>query len=239
MLPMIGAYEVVVATHPEAPRNAGELVFSLALAPAGDRVALVRWILLGAFALAALATLRMRGVSTARALARIVIEGAVCAILLGPLLVLAARAAERWVGAIDVSWDPTGAPPSLDDVSMVFGSGAWEELLCRVGLYSLIYLLALRFGAALGLGVGAARGAAEVAGLVLSSLAFAAIHFDPFTGWIGTASRAFELDSFAWLCFGGLALGAIFRWRGPGVAAWAHALFNVAIWIGIDPDVIW
>jgi hypothetical protein len=41
------------------------------------------------------------------------------------------------------------------------------------------------------------------------------------------------------LCLGGLALGLIFRWRGPGVAAWAHALFNVALWIGIDPDVIW
>lgn len=239
MIPMIAAYEFVVATQPNVQRNAGERVFSLLLTPAGARLDVVRWILLGAFTLAALATLRLRGVDIARTLARIVLEGAACAVVLGPLLVLAARAAERWVGAIDVSWDPTDAPPTLAEVSLVFGAGAWEELLCRVGLYSFLYLLAMRFGVAVGFGLGLARGMAEIAGLVLSSLAFASLHFDPFTHWVGATSRAFEPDAFAWLCFGGLALGVVYRWRGPGVAAWAHALFNVAIWIGIDPDVIW
>jgi membrane protease YdiL (CAAX protease family) len=92
---------------------------------------------------------------------------------------------------------------------------------------------------ALAFGPRVARVGAEVAALTLSSLAFAAAHFAPFTRWFDLAPREFQLDAFTWLCLGGLALGLIFRWRGPGVAAWAHALFNVALWIGIDPDVIW
>ena len=36
----------------------------------------------------------------------------------------------------------------------------------------------------------------------------------------------------------GILLGLLFRWRGPGVAAWSHGLFNLALLLGIDPDVV-
>jgi hypothetical protein len=239
MAPLLALLEWVLWSEPGAPRNAGVRVLDLALQPLGERADLVRWGLLAFAVLGALVVLRLRRVELGRTLARIALEGLGFALVLGPLLVLAARAAERWIGAIDVSWDPTAHPPTLAEVGLVAGAGAWEELLFRVGLYSLIYLLGLRFAAALGAGERVARAAAEVGGLTLSTLAFAAAHFAPVTEWLGLSSRAFRLDSFAWLCLGGLALGLIFRWRGPGVAAWAHALFNVALWIGVDPDVIW
>jgi hypothetical protein len=239
MAPLLAGLEWVLWSEPGAPRNAGVRVLDLALQPLGERADLARWVLLALAVFGAFAVLRLRGVELGRTLARIALEGLAFALVLGPLLVLAARVAERWIGAIDVSWDPTAEPPTLAEVGLVAGAGAWEELLFRVGLYSLVYLIGLRFAAALGAGEGLARFAAEVGGLALSTLAFAAAHFEPVTGWLGLSERPFRLDSFAWLCLGGLALGLIFRWRGPGVAAWAHALFNVALWIGVDPDVIW
>jgi membrane protease YdiL (CAAX protease family) len=121
---------------------------------------------------------------------------------------------------------------------MLFGGAAWEELLFRVGIYSFVYWLALRTCTALELGEGLARFAAEALGLVLSSLAFALAHFEPYTRWLGPGGRAFDPESFGWFALAGAVLGVIFRWRGAGVAACAHGLFNVALWIGVDPEVI-
>lgn len=239
MAPLFVALEWVLWSEPDAPRNVGVRLLDIVSQPAGARIEQVRWALLASALLVAAVVMRLRGAPILRTLARIVLEGVGFALLLGPLLVLLARSAERWVGVIDVSWDPTGAPPTLSEVSLAVGAGAWEELVFRVGVYSLVYLLALRVGAAFGASEGVGRALAELCGLVLSSLAFAAAHFSPLTDWLSLPARDFRLDSFSWLCLGGVALGLIFRWRGPGVAAWAHALFNVALWIGIDPDVIW
>ena len=32
-------------------------------------------------------------------------------------------------------------------------------------------------------------------------------------------------------------LGLLFRWRGVGVTAWTHGLFNLALLLGAGPDV--
>lgn len=239
MVPLLGALEWVYSVEPQAPRNIGMRLMDLLLRPAGERVDHFRWAALALASAAALVVLLVRRAPVLRTLARIGLEGLGLALLLGPLLVALARGLEPWVGRIDVSWDPTSAPPSLVEVGLALGAGAWEELVFRVGAYSLAYLLALRAVSAFGAGERLARGLADLSGLVLSSLAFAAAHFAPVTTWLDLPAREFALDSFSWLCLGGLALGLIFRWRGPGVAAWAHALFNVALWIGIDPDVIW
>lgn len=239
MLPLFVALEWVLWRQPASPRNVGVRLLDIVTQPAGAWSEHVRWALLALASITALVVMRVRGAPILRSIARIVLEGVAFALLLGPLLVLLARAAQRWVGSIDVSWDPTGAPPTLSEVALAIGAGAWEELVFRVGVYSLVYLLALRLLGALAASEAFSRALAEVAGLVLSSLAFAAAHFAPFSEWLSLPAREFRLDSFSWLCLGGLALGVIFRWRGPGVAAWAHALFNVALWIGIDPDVIW
>jgi hypothetical protein len=239
MLPLLAAYEAAVASEPDSPRNWGELVLGLVLRPLGARADLARWSLLAACAVLAFAIARRRGCLIGAGVARIVLEGVAAAAVLGPLMVIALRSFDGILPTLDVSWDPTAAPPGLADTALVFGAGAWEELLFRVGAYSFAYWLSLRFLTALGRSEPFSRGAADVVGLALSSLVFASAHFDPFHRWLGLASRPFDASVFAWLCLGGALLGVLFRWRGPGVAAWAHGLFNVLLWIGVDPDVLW
>ncbi len=239
MLPLFVAYELAVASEPRSPRNWAEGLLGVVLRPFGERADVARWALLGAGAAFAFAIARRRGDAIRGGVARIVLEGGVAAAVLGPLMVLAMHALEGLVPALDVSWDPTSSPPGLADTALVFGAGAWEELLFRVGAYSFLYWLVLRFATALGRSEPFARGAAEALGLALSSLAFAAAHFDPPHRWLGLEPRPFDPALFAWLGLGGVLLGVLFRWRGPGVAAWAHGLFNVLLWIGVDPDVLW
>ena len=98
-------------------------------------------------------------------------------------------------------------------------------------------MAALGGAAALGL-ESAARWCGEALGLALSSVAFAALHFRAYTGWLWDGGLDFDPASFTWLFLAGILLGVLFRWRGPGVAAWSHGLFNIALLLGIDPDVL-
>jgi membrane protease YdiL (CAAX protease family) len=239
MLPLLVAYEAAVASEPASPRNWGELVLGLVLRPLGASADIGRWAGLALCAVLAFGIAKRRDARIGAGVARIVLEGIAAAAVLGPLMVIAVRSLDGLVPALDVSWDPTAAPPGLVDTALVFGAGAWEELLFRVGAYSFVYWLALRFATALGRSEPFSRGFADLSGLALSSLAFALAHFDPFHRWLGLSARPFDGGLFAWLCLGGALLGVLFRWRGPGVAAWAHGLFNVLLWIGVDPDVLW
>ncbi len=239
MLPLLIAGEAARAARPDAPANAGELVLNLALSPLRERATLARWVVLALAALIAWLIARRRKVALGAGIARVILEGLGAAALLGPLMVILVRSCSRWLPALEVSWDPTAHPPSLIDTAFVFGAGPWEELLFRVGAYSFTYWLIVRFLGALDMSDRWARASAEFGALALSSLAFAAAHFEPVMRRFGVGGRAFDPALLAWLCLGGVLLGILFRWRGPGVAAWAHGLFNVALWIGVDPAVIW
>jgi membrane protease YdiL (CAAX protease family) len=235
MLPLFLAYELALAHFGGVRRNTGELLLGLALRPLGEYAALARWLGLALVAAIAYAVTARRGAAVLPGVARIVLEGLGFAVVLGPALVFGLRALGR---ELDVSWDPTARPPEIADAAMLFGGAAWEELLFRVAVYSFSYWLIARFYAALDGTAAVGRVLAELGGLGLSSLAFAGAHFERFTGWIGPGGRAWDPAAFAWFALAGVVLGVIFRWRGAGVAAWAHGLFNVALWIGIDPDVV-
>ena len=237
MLPLFAAYEWGLATAGGA-RNSAELLLGWGLRPLGERAALVRWALLGVLALAALAAVRLRGARARGPCARIVLEGLAFALLLGPLLVVALAAFGDLLPRLDVSWDPTGSPPSLAQAALLAGGAAWEEVLFRVGLYGALYLLARRTALALGSSDALAGWSGDALGLAGSSLVFAAAHLERFTRWLGPGGASPDPALFAWLALAGAVLGLVFRLRGPGVAAWAHGLFNLALWIGIDPDVI-
>jgi hypothetical protein len=45
----------------------------------------------------------------------------------------------------------------------------------------------------------------------------------------------FDSSTFTWRFLGGCLLGALQRWRGLGVVAWTHALFNLAMLLGAGP----
>jgi membrane protease YdiL (CAAX protease family) len=120
----------------------------------------------------------------------------------------------------------------------LFGGAVYEELVFRVGVYGLLYWIGVRAVRALRAREWSARFAAEALALVGSSCAFAAFHFEVFTGWLWAGGLPFSSAMFLWLAFAGLLLGLIYRLRGPGVAAVAHGLFNLGLLVGIDPDVL-
>jgi len=237
MSPLLAAYEWGLAQSPQGLRNTGERLVLLAFEPFGDSARYVRWGLVVAGLVAAALVTRARGVSLRAGVARIVLEGLACAVLLGPVLVALLALGARWLPRLDVAWKPVSAPP-LDTAALLFGGAAWEELCFRVGGYGIAYLLARAACGAAGLGERATAWIAESAGLSLSSAVFAAAHLRRFTGWLGPGGAEFEPALFTWLALAGILLGLIFRLRGPGVAAWAHGLFNVALLAGVDPDVL-
>ena len=73
--------------------------------------------------------------------------------------------------------------------------------------------------------------------LLGSSLAFAAFHLEACVAWLGVGGDPFEPAIFTYRVLAGMLLGLLFRWRGPGVAAWAHGLFNLGLLLGAGPDV--
>ena len=78
---------------------------------------------------------------------------------------------------------------------------------------------------------------AELWGLLGSSALFACAHLAAFTAWLGPGGESYNGSVFTWRLLAGILLGLVFRWRGPGVAAWAHGLFNLALLVGAGPDV--
>lgn len=237
MVPLLVAYEWAVLAEPGSPRNSVVLLTERALAPAGEHVVHARWALLGLVALVCAFLALRRGASIVGGLSRILIEGLLAACVLGPVMVVLVRSLPQFLPQLELSEERV--PPGLVETALVFGAAAWEELFFRVGLYSFLYWLALRFVLSFDASERLARFVADAAGLVLSSLAFAAAHFAPVLRFLGPGGRPFDAALFTWLACGGALLGLLFRLRGPGVAAWTHGLFNVALWVGVDPDVIW
>lgn len=239
MLPLFLAYEWGLATDPAAGENTGRVVLGLFLQPLGSAAPWARWILLATLSLAALVRVRSLGVRVRASVARTVLEGAGFALVLGPVLVCLQALAGSWLPPLPAAGDPTlGGGPTLAGVASVLGGAAWEELLFRVGLYSFLYWLGLRFVEALGGSARLGRPLAEIVGLFGSALAFAAAHTASFLAFLGGGGREFDPALFTWMTLAGILLGLLFRWRGPGVGAWTHGLFNAALWIGIDPDVL-
>jgi hypothetical protein len=236
MAPLLVAYEIGFFALDAPPRNTCEFLLTLPIELFGT--SWLRWLVLGVCLLAALYVSRRRGVHVRLGMARIALEGAVLAVLLGPLLVALGAALENWLPSAHLTWStPTEVPPLLP-ASMLWGAGAWEELFFRVGGYSIGYLLALRALTAFDVSEGLARALAELAATFGSALFFAAFHLAAFTGWIGAGGEAFDAGVFTWRAMAGIMLALVFRLRGPGVAAWTHGLFNVALLVGAGPDVI-
>jgi membrane protease YdiL (CAAX protease family) len=77
------------------------------------------------------------------------------------------------------------------------------------------------------------QAAAELVALLLSALVFSAFHLHSVQAWLGLRGERFDAGLFLWRVSAGLVLGGLFRWRGFGVAAWCHAVFNLGLALGI------
>ena len=184
MVPLFLAYEWAVAAADGSVRNAGELVLTRPLAFLASHEHGARRLVLLGVSIAALALCRKREWRVGGTLARTGAEGIVAAFLFGPVLM--------WIGslfpdAVPRVGLPTGPPaelPSLDRGAFAVGAGAWEELVFRLGAYSLAWLAA-RHTARFFLAERGARISAEVFALAASALLFAAFHLEGMVSWLG------------------------------------------------------
>lgn len=102
----------------------------------------------------------------------------------------------------------------LQKFALSLGAGLYEELFFRVILVSVLILLFNRF-------FNNAKWASIIAAVTLSALLFSTVHY------IGSMGDPFTLSSFLFRFIFGLILNGIYVWRGFGVAAWTHALYDV------------
>ncbi|WP_020403721.1 CPBP family intramembrane glutamic endopeptidase [Gracilimonas tropica] len=105
--------------------------------------------------------------------------------------------------------------PLLQKIALSLGAGLYEELFFRVILVTLFILIFTKLMGKKWAGVTAA--------VVLSALLFSAVHY------IGSMGDPFSLNSFLYRFLFGLILNGIYVWRGFGVAAWTHALYDIMV----------
>jgi peptidoglycan/LPS O-acetylase OafA/YrhL len=65
--------------------------------------------------------------------------------------------------------------------------------------------------------------ASITAAVVLSAFLFSMVHY------IGSMGDPFTISSFTYRFLFGLMLNAIYVWRGFGIAAWTHALYDLMV----------
>jgi len=111
--------------------------------------------------------------------------------------------------------DPVNALSMTQKLALSLGAGLYEELFFRVILVTAFILI---FTKILG-----KKWAGVTAAVVLSALLFSAVHY------IGDMGDAFTMGSFLYRFLFGLILNGIYVWRGFGVAAWTHAIYDIMV----------
>ena len=104
----------------------------------------------------------------------------------------------------------------IQELALSLGAGLYEELFFRVLLVSLfIWIFSKWFGAK--------SWASYISAILLSAVLFSAVHYT------GNMGDPFTMSSFLFRFLFGVILNGIYVWRGFGVAAWTHALYDVII----------
>ncbi|MAE29103.1 MAG: hypothetical protein QF724_09565 [Planctomycetota bacterium] len=259
MAPLLVVGEVAAIQAAESGRSAAQALLFLGLEPLGSAGDWLRRFALCAVIVAAAWRLHRQAIPLVPGVMRRLGEGVLGALALGPLL-LGLGPGLGWLFRVlgsggevgDGAFAPlagrlgasamAGPAPSLATGALVAAAGAWEEILCRVLLYGLLMLAVRRSALLLRCPSSVATWAGEILGLAGSALLFAALHLESvlahFSGLIGSGGEPFEAAIFTWRLSAGILLGLLFRWRGPGVAAWTHALFNLGLLLGAGPGVL-
>lgn len=237
MVPLFLVYELALVATKSSERNTSELVLFRLFAPFGEQADLARRLALAAAAAYALVVCLRRHWALVPRIARVAGEGAIGAIAIGPALIGLIHLLGDSLPPLVLSTGPETSAPSLAQAAFVFGAGAYEELVFRVGVYSALFVCFVRVGRFLGLHRGPAHVVGEAAGLLGSAALFSAFHLAVFVAWLGPGGEEFDLSIFTYRALAGMLLAILFRWRGPGVAAWTHGLFNLALLLGAGPEV--
>jgi len=103
----------------------------------------------------------------------------------------------------------------LQQLALSLGAGLYEELFFRVILVSiLLFLFNQLFDKKL-MSYGLA--------MVVAAAIFSFVHY------VGVLGDPFTMSSFLFRFLFGLALNAIYIWRGFGMAAWTHAIYDLMV----------
>lgn len=235
MLPLFALYELALASG-VGLRSSAELFVFAPLRALGAPQTQVRIALLAIGVAFALRALFHERYGLLKRVFATFLEGSAAALVLGPLLVALAFGL-LGVERLDALRSTSEASATLSLAAFVMAGAAWEELVFRVGIQSALFVVAVETAEFLTGSRRLARGAAELVALAGSALVFAAAHLAAVLVPLGSGGEPFDGDVFAWRFLAGLLLGILFRLRGPGVAAWAHALLNLALLLGAGPAV--
>jgi len=108
----------------------------------------------------------------------------------------------------------------LGTVNSYFGAGIYEELLFR--------MILLNLGVGLLVWLGAERRASVIGGIVLSSIVFSAAHY------VGPSPYAFDWLTFCFRFLAGAFFAVLYLYRGFGIAAGTHALYDVLVYLSLS-----
>jgi len=205
-VPLLALYEVGLWFFSDgSTRNAADVVLTRYLLRLdGRKTALI--VNAAVLMLFLVAAFRQRRSASPGLLTLVVVESAAYAVLLPILGWVVDRLAALQAGG--------GMDALITDVALRVGAGLYEELLFRLGLISLLFLVFRRV-----LGVGKVW--ATACSIIVSAAVFSGFHH-----W-GELGEAWDVWVFTFRFLAGVVLGLLFVFRGLGVACWTHALYNV------------
>jgi hypothetical protein len=148
-----------------------------------------------------------------RTFALMLVESGLYAMLFGGVVASIVRALMPWVNTGLQLGPSLGLGRSL---MLSWGAGLYEELLFRViGMGGLGWLLRRGFKLQ--------PAPALLVAAVVSSLVFSLFHY------LGPMGDTFRVASFVFRFVAGMVLAGLYRWRGFGIAAGTHALYDVLV----------
>lgn len=103
----------------------------------------------------------------------------------------------------------------LQQLALSLGAGLYEELFFRVILVSVLLFIFKK--------VFAKQSVAFTISILLAAAIFSLAHY------IGAMGDSFTMSSFLFRFLFGLALNVIYLWRGFGMAAWTHAIYDLMV----------
>ena len=114
-----------------------------------------------------------------------------------------------------VQSSPIESLTTLQQLALSLGAGIYEELFFRVILVSALLLIFKKVFSKKSVAFGSA--------ILLAAIIFSLVHY------VGAFGDPFTLSSLLFRFLFGLALNAIYLWRGFGMAAWTHAVYDLMI----------
>jgi len=114
-----------------------------------------------------------------------------------------------------VQTSPIESLSILQQFALSLGAGLYEELFFRVILVSGLLFVLKQFVNKTYL--------AYALAMILAAGIFSFVHY------IGALGDPFTIGSFLFRFLFGLALNAIYIWRGFGMAAWTHAIYDLMV----------